>query len=111
VSDSHTCASGAFNSAARGVGAPDLLAAVTTGKTWFRVGETVRYELKGGLQRNMSAKDLFLHLASTWGHDTSQNVEFGGRRCRGSVSMRGVPWRRWVPSSARNSRPSNRTTG
>ena len=76
-SDSHTCASGAFNCAARGVGAPDLLAAVTTGKTWF-VGETVRYELSGRLRPSASAKDLFLHLAGTWGHHTNQNVEFGG---------------------------------
>ena len=37
--DSHTCASGAFNCAARGVGAPDLLGSLTTGKTWFRVGD------------------------------------------------------------------------
>jgi len=77
-SDSHTCASGAFNCAARGIGGPDLLAAVTTGKTWFRVGETIRYELSGGLRRGVSAKDLFLYLAGTWGHHTNQNVEFGG---------------------------------
>src|SRR5215475_4092730 len=77
-SDSHTCASGAFNCAARGIGAPDLLAAVTTGKTWYRIGETIRYELNGDLQPGVSAKDLFLHLAGTWGHHTNQNVEFGG---------------------------------
>jgi 3-isopropylmalate/(R)-2-methylmalate dehydratase large subunit len=77
-SDSHTCASGAFNCAARGVGAPDLLAAVTTGKTWYRVGETIRYDLHGSLPPGVSAKDLFLHLAGTWGHHTNQNVEFGG---------------------------------
>ena len=77
-SDSHTCASGAFNCAARGIGAPDLLAAVTTGKTWYRVGTTVRYDLHGSLPSGVSAKDLFLHLAGTWGHHTNQNVEFGG---------------------------------
>jgi 3-isopropylmalate/(R)-2-methylmalate dehydratase large subunit len=77
-SDSHTCASGAFNCAARGVGAPDLLAAITTGKTWFRLGETIRYELSGGLRPGVSAKDLFLHLAGSYGHHTNQNVEFGG---------------------------------
>jgi 3-isopropylmalate/(R)-2-methylmalate dehydratase large subunit len=77
-SDSHTCASGAFNCAARGVGGPDLLAAVTTGKTWFRVGETIRYDLTGQLQTGVSAKDVFLHIAGTWGHHTNQNVEFGG---------------------------------
>src|SRR5204863_3194656 len=76
--DSHTCASGAFNCAARGIGAPDLLAAVTTGKAWFRVGETVRYELSGALRPGVYAKDLFLHIAGSWGHHTNQNVEFGG---------------------------------
>src|SRR6202012_3777048 len=45
--DSHTCAAGAFNCAARGVGGPDMLYAVTTGKAWFRVGETIRYEVTG----------------------------------------------------------------
>src|SRR4051794_27477511 len=48
-SDSHTCSAGALNCAARGLGAPDLLYALTTGKTWFRVGETVRYDLHGKL--------------------------------------------------------------
>ncbi|HWB52176.1 MAG TPA: aconitase/3-isopropylmalate dehydratase large subunit family protein [Stellaceae bacterium] len=77
-SDSHTCASGAFNCAARGIGGPDLLAAVTTGKTWYRVGATVRYDLHGSLPPGVSAKDLFLHIAGAWGHHTNQNVEFGG---------------------------------
>ena len=77
-SDSHTCASGAFNCAARGIGGPDLIAAVTTGKTWYRVGETIRYDLHGALRPGVSAKDLFLHLAGNWGHHTNQNVEFGG---------------------------------
>ena len=36
--DSHTCSGGAFNCAARGVGAPDMIYAATTGKAWFRVG-------------------------------------------------------------------------
>ena len=76
--DSHTCASGAFNCAARGVGGPDLLGAVTTGKTWFNVGETVRYDLLGQLRPGVSAKDVFLHLAGTYGHHTNQNIEFGG---------------------------------
>ena len=77
-SDSHTCASGAFNCAARGIGAPDLFAAVTLGQTWFRVGETIRYDLSGRLQQGVSAKDVFLYLAGAWGHHTNQNVEFGG---------------------------------
>src|SRR5437764_14689518 len=77
-SDSHTCSAGALNCAARGLGAPDLLYAVTTGKTWFRIGETVRYDLEGQLGEGVSTKDVFLHIAGTHGDHANQNVEFGG---------------------------------
>jgi 3-isopropylmalate/(R)-2-methylmalate dehydratase large subunit len=77
-SDSHTCSAGALNCAARGLGAPDLLHALTTGKTWFRIGETVRYDLDGRLAPGVSTKDLFLHIAGTYGDHANQNVEFGG---------------------------------
>jgi len=76
--DSHTCAAGAFNCAARGVGGPDMLHAVTTGKTWFRVGATVRYDLTGRLRPGVSAKDIFLTIAGKWGAHVNQNVEYGG---------------------------------
>lgn len=76
--DSHTCAAGAFNCAARGVGGPDMLFAVTTGKAWFRVGETVRYDLTGKLPFGVSAKDIFLTIAGQYGAHVNQNVEYGG---------------------------------
>src|SRR3984893_273481 len=77
-SDSHTCSAGALNCAARGLGAPDLLYALTTGKTWFRVGETIRYDLEGRLAEGVSTKDLFLYIAGTYGDHANQNVEFRG---------------------------------
>jgi 3-isopropylmalate/(R)-2-methylmalate dehydratase large subunit len=77
-SDSHTCSAGALNCAARGLGAPDLLYALTTGETWFRVGETVRYDLMGRLADGVSTKDLFLHIAAAYGDHANQNLEFGG---------------------------------
>ncbi|HET8997644.1 MAG TPA: aconitase family protein, partial [Acetobacteraceae bacterium] len=76
--DSHTCAAGAFNCAARGVGGPDMLFAVTTGKAWFRLGETVRYDLTGRLPDGVSAKDIFLTIAGEYGAHVNQNVEYGG---------------------------------
>jgi 3-isopropylmalate/(R)-2-methylmalate dehydratase large subunit len=76
--DSHTCAAGAFNCAARGVGGPDMLYAVTTGKAWFRVGETIRYDLVGKLRPGVSAKDIFLTIAGVHGAHVNQNVEYGG---------------------------------
>lgn len=77
-SDSHTCGAGAFNCAARGVGLPDMLYAITKGKTWFRVGETIRYDLKGHLAPGITAKDVFLHIAGEYGAHVTQNLEFGG---------------------------------
>ena len=76
--DSHTCSAGAFNCAARGVGGPDMLYAVTTGKAWFRVGETIRYDLTGKLRPGVSAKDIFLIIAGKWGAHVNQNIEYGG---------------------------------
>jgi len=77
-SDSHTCSAGAFNCAARGIGYPDMIYVLTMGETWFRVGETIRYDLVGTLPEGVSAKDLFLHIAGTYGDHTNQNAEFGG---------------------------------
>ena len=76
--DSHTCAAGAYNCAARGIGNPDMTYVATTGKTWFEVGETVRFELTGALPFGVAAKDLFLHIANRYGEHANQNVEFGG---------------------------------
>lgn len=76
--DSHACSAGAFNCAARGVGGPDMIYGITTGSTWFKVGETVRYDLVGTLHAGVSTKDVFLHIAGKFGDHTNQNVEFGG---------------------------------
>ena len=76
--DFYTCAAGAFNCAARGVGVPEMVYAVTTGKTWFRLGETIRYDLVGRLQLGVTTKDVFLQVAAAFGDHTNQNMEFGG---------------------------------
>jgi 3-isopropylmalate/(R)-2-methylmalate dehydratase large subunit len=77
-SDSHTCSSGAWNCAARGVGLTEMLYAICTGKTWFKIGETVRYDFEGRLADGVTTKDVFLHIAGTFGDHVNQNVEFGG---------------------------------
>lgn len=76
--DSHTCSAGVFNCAARGVGTPDVVYAATKGEAWFRVGETIRYELVGTLNPMVTTKDVFLHIAGTYGDHATQNVEYGG---------------------------------
>ncbi|RMF89042.1 MAG: homoaconitate hydratase family protein [Nitrospinota bacterium] len=75
--DSHTCAAGALNCAARGMGA-EMLSILCTGRTWYRVGPTVRYVLEGELQAPVSAKDVFLYIAGEYGDHVNQNVEFVG---------------------------------
>jgi 3-isopropylmalate/(R)-2-methylmalate dehydratase large subunit len=88
-SDSHTCSAGAFNCIARGVGGPDVMYSAAKGETWFRVGTTVRYELTGVLRDGVTTKDVFLHIAGTYGDHATQNVEFGGPGIAGlSMSAR-----------------------
>lgn len=77
-SDSHTCSAGVFNCLARGVGGPDIIYAAVKGQTWFRCGETVRYEFTGKLARGVTAKDAFMQIAGVHGDHATMNVEYGG---------------------------------
>ena len=77
-SDSHTGSAGAFNCAARGVGGPDVIYALTKGSTWLRVCDTIRYNLVGRLRAGVTTKDIFLHIAGRYGDHSDHNVEFGG---------------------------------
>ncbi len=77
-SDSHTCSGGVLNCAARGVGLPDVIFAATKGTAWFKVGPTIRYDLVGSLKPGVYMKDVFLHLAGTYGDHVGQNIEYGG---------------------------------
>jgi len=76
--DSHTCSAGVFNCAARGIGAPEMLYAVATGETWFRLGPTIRYELVGELPHGSTTKDVFLYISGQYGNHANKNIEFGG---------------------------------
>jgi 3-isopropylmalate/(R)-2-methylmalate dehydratase large subunit len=76
--DSHTCASGALNVAGRGLGPAEIVGILCTGRTWFRVPETVHYELSGKLGPGINGKDLFLHIANVYGDASDQALEFGG---------------------------------
>ena len=76
--DSHTCAGGAYNNAARGLGPAEVIAILCAGHTWYAVGPAIRYELVGALPPAVGGKDVFLHVAGTWGDATNHNLEFGG---------------------------------
>jgi 3-isopropylmalate/(R)-2-methylmalate dehydratase large subunit len=77
-SDSHTASAGVMNCAARGLGYPDMIYAMTMGTTWFQVCPTIRYDIVGRLRPGVFTKDLFLHLAQHFGDHTNHNVEYGG---------------------------------
>ena len=76
--DSHTCAGGAYNAAARGLGPAEVYSILCTGRTWFRASPTIRYELTGALPVGVSGKDVFLHIADEYGDATNSNLEYGG---------------------------------
>ena len=76
--DSHTCAAGAFNCAARGFGPAEMTYVWCKGETWYQVSPTIRYELKGELPSKVSGRDLILYIAGVYGDATGHNVEFGG---------------------------------
>jgi 3-isopropylmalate/(R)-2-methylmalate dehydratase large subunit len=76
--DSHTCAGGAYNTAARGLGPAEVYSILCTGRTWFQVSPTVRYDFIGELPVGVSGKDVFLHLANEYGEQTNLNLEYGG---------------------------------
>ncbi|WP_412519741.1 3-isopropylmalate dehydratase large subunit [Actinomadura madurae] len=76
--DSHTCAAGAFNAAARGLGPAEVMQIVCTGKTWHQVPPTIRYELVGTKPAHINGKDVFLAIAARYGDATDHAIEFGG---------------------------------
>ena len=79
-SDSHSTTYGAVGAFGSGMGATDIALAVASGKTWLRVPETVKVELKGSLPPGVSAKDVALFVVGALGADgaTYQAIEFHG---------------------------------
>lgn len=78
--DSHTCTYGAFSAFATGVGSTDLAAAWITGKTWFKVPETIKFVYYGKLKPWVTGKDLILYTIGDIGVDGAlyKSMEFTG---------------------------------
>ena len=79
-SDSHSTTYGAISAFGTGMGTTDIALAFATGRTWMRVPETVRIDLRGPLSRHVDAKDVVLDLLRRVQADgfTYQAVEFHG---------------------------------
>jgi 3-isopropylmalate/(R)-2-methylmalate dehydratase large subunit len=76
--DSHTCAGGAYNAAARGLGPAEVYSIMCTGATWYQIAPTIRYEFGGVKPDVVSGKDIFLHIANEYGDAANLTLEFGG---------------------------------
>jgi len=67
--DSHTCTYGALGAFATGVGSTDAAVGMATGRAWFKVPETLRFDVTGRLAPGVDAKDLILHIIGLIGVD------------------------------------------
>ena len=78
--DSHTITYGALNAAATGIGVSEMAYVIQTGELWFRVPATVRFEVRGKLQRHLDSKDIVLHIAGKFGTEVAsyKSIEWSG---------------------------------
>lgn len=67
--DSHTTTMGALGCFSSGVGSTDLAAALATGELWFKVPESMLFELNGPLPFGVYSKDIILYIISKIGVD------------------------------------------
>jgi 3-isopropylmalate dehydratase large subunit len=78
--DSHSTTYGALGCFSTGMGSTDVGVILATGRTWFRVPQTLRIEVTGELAQPLTAKDVALHVLGRIGGDGADYmaVEWGG---------------------------------
>ncbi len=78
--DSHTCTYGALGVFSTGVGSTDLAVALSTGKNWFKVPQTIKMIIHGKFSKGIFPKDIILHIIGSVGANgaTYKAVEFCG---------------------------------
>lgn len=78
--DSHTCTHGALGAFATGIGSSETAAVFLSGKLWFKVPETLKFNVEGDLPPKVSPKDVALHIIGNIGSDgsTYKAIEYSG---------------------------------
>lgn len=78
--DSHTTTYGALGAAGTGIGFSEMAYVLATGELWFRVPETIRFEISGELSPLVMSKDVILYIAGTYTAEGAQyrSIEFTG---------------------------------
>ncbi|MBQ9060045.1 MAG: 3-isopropylmalate dehydratase large subunit [Firmicutes bacterium] len=86
--DSHTCTYGALGAFSTGVGSTDMAVGMATGQAWFKVPEALKFNLTGALAKNVTGKDVILHIIGMIGVDGAlyKSMEFTGDGVK-SLSM------------------------
>lgn len=78
--DSHTCTYGALGAFSTGMGSTDAAASLAQGSLWFKVPSAIKVVIKGKMKKNVSGKDVMLHLIGNIGVDGAlyKSLEFVG---------------------------------
>lgn len=99
--DSHTCTYGALGAFSTGIGSTEIAAVFVSGKLWFKVPETLKFNVEGELPGGVLPKDVALHIvkevkssgatykAIEFSGSTVKNMSVGGRitLCNMAVEM------------------------
>ena len=81
ATDSHTCMGGASNALTWGVGSTEYANLVSSGFTFVKVPESIRFELIGELHTGCTAKDVILAILADHARKEltlNRSMEFGG---------------------------------
>ncbi|PVX23923.1 MAG: 3-isopropylmalate dehydratase large subunit [Candidatus Bathyarchaeum sp.] len=65
--DSHTCTEGALGAFTTGLGSTDIGGVMATGKCWFKVPESLKFNLTGQTKKGVYAKDVILSIVGDVG--------------------------------------------